>query len=242
MRHWRLAGVVISLGAAVGCSASSVPAAAPVVAATSNAASGSPTPAPQYVPPRPVGPPFFVPNRPNPPLPNSPNLAFEMSVAPRDGLTLGGILTVTLRLTNLDARRVTGVGAAVNIGDGAVVAVVAAQGGQPDRVCDGHDVSPDTPPCRDYGVGWRGLTIAPHGVVTRSLTVKVVDFACRGGGDFQHLVYGTIVGPVRRGFNGGTYRVWYQNDAEDLVRATGSRTVLDAARGARGQCVSESVE
>ena len=137
---------------------------------------------------------------------------------------------------------VTGVGAAVNIGDGAVVAVVAAQGGQPDRVCDGHDVSPDTPPCRDYGVGWRGLTIAPHGVVTRSLTVKVVDFACRGGGDFQHLVYGTIVGPVRRGFNGGTYRVWYQNDAEDLVRATGSRTVLDAARGARGQCVSESVE
>ena len=51
-----------------------------------------------------------------------------------------------------------------------------------------------------------------------------------------------LVGPVLRGFNGGSYRVWFENDPEDLVRATGNRSVLDGAGGVRGQCVSESVQ
>ncbi len=194
-------------------------------------------PALLYKPPPPVRPPYFRPLPINPPLPTSHDLAFVMSVTPREGLTLGDTFTVTLRITNREARRVTGIAAAVNIGDGALVDVINAQGGALDQICGGAGANP----CRHYGVEWRGMSIAARGVVARSVTVKVLDFACLGGGDFQHLVYGTLVGPVLHGYNGGSYRVWYENGPEDLLRATGDRSVLDRARGARGQCVSESV-
>lgn len=164
-----------------------------------------------------------------------------MSASPVIQLGVGDRFTITITITNREPRALRDVGASVLVGDGATVRVVDLDGGVVNEVCDGHDPSSLQPVCRSYGAEWRNLAIEPRGKEVRTLTIEIVDFACPGGGDFQHLVYATLTGPVRRGFNGGSYRVWYENEPEDYAGRRGDRTDVGSLPGARGQCVSETV-